>query len=447
MRPPLDWTERGRELGASLSACHAVVVVGADPIATAEAALGIARRQAEERRVAVVDLLGDAPPLQSLVHSDDAHGIVDSFVFGVSLNKIAYPVEGAPNLFVMPSGSAPIDYEELLPNPRWGRLSGGFREVGALLVIVAPFDVPKLIDLVDHTDGLVIIGDSAPADVPVAQALAWLRPRRATAEEPAEAPLAKVASARPVRSRRWSIAGGAGIALSLLFVFLLWWFARRPFAGEKPVQHVSEAKPSAPAAAAILSETTQTFGASAPDTVRRDTATTPTDLFPVLTVANPGDSAKAAAWSVRLEQTNTPAAAIMDLRGRFEAVPVGTYGFEDLRTRFILLVAGAYDTRAGAESLLVQLRARGTLAPDNGSVIALPFAFMVQQDVPLAAVQQRLKLFAAAGRPVYALRQPTGAWHVYFGAYASPQHAALALPAVREAGLTPMLVYRIGRVN
>jgi len=54
--------------------------------------------------------------------------------------------------------------------------------------------------------------------------------------------------------------------------------------------------------------------------------------------------------------------------------------------------------------------------------------------------------FAARGQPVYALRQPNGAAHLYFGAYESPQQAALAVPTVREAGLTPTLVYRIGRV-
>ena len=87
-----DWAERGRELGATLDACHAIVVAGADPVATAEVALGIARVQAAHRRVAVADLIGEAPPLQSLVTGDDPHGIVDSFLFGVSLNRVAHAV-------------------------------------------------------------------------------------------------------------------------------------------------------------------------------------------------------------------------------------------------------------------------------------------------------------------------------------------------------------------
>ena len=440
-----DWAGRGRDVGAVLDACHAVVVAGADPISTAEVALGIAWKQSERRRVAVADLFGDAPPLLDMVRPEDTHGIVDSFVFGISLNKVAYPVADNPNLFIMPSGSAPLEHEELLPNPRWRRLSGGFREVGALLVLVAPFDAPRLRDLVDTTDGLVIVGDSAPADVPVAQALAWLRPRRATATAPREAPLAVVTSSREESSRpRWLNVVGV-VVVTLAMASLLFWFARRPFAGERPVRAVSKPVPTAPATAAILHDSMAgRNGPFASDSVRRDNAAGP-DSFPVLAVTNPADSAKSAAWSVRLEQTNTPSAAILDRRGRFETVPAGTSGF-DLRTRFILLVAGAYPTRAGAESLLVQLREHRILAPDNGSVISLPYAFLVQQDVPMADVPQRLSRFAARGKPVYALRQPNGAAHLYFGAYESPQHAALAMPSVREAGLTPTLVYRIGRV-
>ena len=178
---------------------------------------------------------------------------------------------------------------------------------------------------------------------------------------------------------------------------------------------------------------------------RADSAASRVDSFPVLPAANRADSARASAWAVRLEQTNTKSGAILDLRGRFETVPAGTYGF-DLRTRFFLLVAGAFPSRAGAESLLVQLRNQRVLAQGIGSVTSLPFAFMVQADVPVADVPARLARFAARGQPVYALRQAGGVANLYFGAYESAQQAALAVPTAREAGLTPTLVYRIGRV-
>jgi hypothetical protein len=169
------------------------------------------------------------------------------------------------------------------------------------------------------------------------------------------------------------------------------------------------------------------------------------DSFPVLAPSNPQDSATASAFSVVLENTNGLAGAILDLRGRYASVPAGSYAL-DARTRYYQLTAGAFQTRAGAESLLVELRGRRVLAPGFGTVAALPFAFMAQADVPATEVPARLARAAARAQPVYALRQPNGTAHLYFGAYDSPQQASLAVPAVRKAGLAPVLVYRIGRV-
>jgi hypothetical protein len=454
--PPLDWTERGRDLGATLNEYHAVVVLGSDPVATAEVALGLARVQAMHRRVAVGDLFGEAPPLQALVDEEDAHGIVDSFLFGVSLNRIARQVPDSGELFVMPSGTAPIDPEELFAHPRWKRLAAGFREVGALLVLVAPAEAAHLRDLVDSTDGAIIVGDTVPADIPVAQSLAWLRSKRSGPTALAgPAPLAQVQAQAPrpmpPRDRSRIAAGVAGLLLTLALVGVGIWFAQRPFAKDHAPQKAA-VTPENTAAATAGTLTADSLAKARADSARADSIAQaggfggpPADSFPILSATNAADSARASAWAVRLEQTNTKSGAILDLRGRFETVPAGTYGY-DLRTRFYLLVAGAYPTRPGAESLLVQLRNRKVLAQGIGSVTSLPFAFMVQPDVPAADVASRLARFAARGQPVYALRQTNGTANLYFGAYESAQQAALAVPTVREAGLTPTLVYRIGRV-
>ena len=442
-----DWTARGHDLSPTLDRCFAVVVVGSDSMATAEVALGIGRAQAVRRRVAVVDLFGDAPPLRALLTSDDPHGIVDSFEFGVSLNRIAQEVPGAGALFVIPTGTLPVDYPTMLANARWRRLAGGFREVGALLILVAPADAESLAELVLATDGAVVVGDTVPADVPVAQTLAWLRVARrsSVASTPNEAPLAVVEAARerPRTSNRL-LAAGAGLLLTAGLLAAGVWFANRPFASA-PVKRAS-AKPEtsplqrqlAPPAVTPVDSTRDTASGMA-------IAPLSPDSFPLLAPANVADSAKASSWGVILEPTRTKSGAILDLRTRFETVPVGTYGI-DVRTRSFLLVSGAYPLRTSAESLLVDLRNHRILAPGIGSVTSLPFAFLVQQDVPEADVPARLKRFAGSAHPVYALRQTNGAANLYFGAYESAQQAALAVPAVREAGLTPTLVYRIGRV-
>jgi hypothetical protein len=395
------------------------------------------------------------------VEQQDPHGVVDSFVYGVSINRIAYPVGDSGELFVMPSGTSPIDYDELFPNPRWGRLAAGFREVGALLVLAVPADAPHLLQLVDATDGAVIVGDQAPADLSVAQAIGWLRVRRPTPPTVGR-PIARAPQAPeevdvpPPRSarRRW-LAGIAGVALTAVLGGAAFWFARRPFASEvKPRRGLDAASPAAAVATggALATDSAMHVEEARRDSIARDSAAraanlaVSTDSFPVLPIANPADSVAAAGYAVVLENTNGLAGAILDLRGRYASVPAGSYAL-DPRTRYYQLVAGAYQTRAGADSLLARLRTRKILAPTFGSVTALPLAFLVEADVPANQVQARLTRAAARAQPVYALRQENGVSHLYYGAYESAQQAALAVPAVRRAGLTPTLVYRIGRVD
>jgi hypothetical protein len=456
----MDWLAEGRELGLTLDQHHAIVVVGADPVATALVALGIGRAQASRRRVAVGDLIGDAPPLQELVPADDVHGLVDSFMYGVSLNRVAYPVAGERELFVMPSGTSPIDYDELFPNPRWRRLAAGFREVGALLVLAAPAHATHLRHLVDATDGAVLVGDEVPASVSVAQSLAWIRERKSapiTVAGPAAAVEPETLPAQPVaelaRRTPWP-AWAAGIVLTLSLLGAGVWFWQRPFASHRPERRGLAG--SSPAAAVVTGGTLATDSAvrvqeAQHQAALRDSAARAANLavaedsFPVFTPVNAADSANASAYAVLLENTNGLAGAILQLSQKFATLPATSYGLS-LRSRLFELVAGAYPTRAGAESLLVDLRARRVLAPTVGNVTMLPYAFLVQAGVPAAEVPTRLQRAAARAQPVYALRQPDGAANLYFGAYESPQQAALAVPAVRKAGITPKLVYRIGRV-
>jgi len=169
------------------------------------------------------------------------------------------------------------------------------------------------------------------------------------------------------------------------------------------------------------------------------------DSFPVFAPANPADSAGAAAYAVLLSKYNTKSGAILDLNGRFARLPAATYGIES-PSRFYQNLAGAFVTRAGAESLLTQLRVRRTLALGFGSVDNFPFAFLVDSGVPAREAAPRLARYAARGLPVYGLRQPNGSVRLYYGAFTNPEQAALAVPGVRDAGIRPLLVYRIGRV-
>ncbi|HVX40589.1 MAG TPA: hypothetical protein VHB25_13545, partial [Gemmatimonadaceae bacterium] len=185
-RRGFDWEAAGRELGATLDAVNALVVIGIDPVATGRVAIGIGRAQAPTRRVAVGDLFAESPPIQELVTSDDPHGLVDSFLYGVSLSRIAYEVPDAGQLYVMPSGTEPPSYDEILPNPRWHRLAAGFREVGALLVLATPANAERIEQLVEATDGAILVGEAGPRKLPVARVIGTVREPRPEAE-PTEA--------------------------------------------------------------------------------------------------------------------------------------------------------------------------------------------------------------------------------------------------------------------
>lgn len=454
----MNWQQEGREIGVTLDTCHAVVVVGTDVVATADVALGIAREQAQHRRVAVADMFGDAPPLMALVVTDDPHGLVDSFLFGVSLNRIAYQVPDAGELFVMPSGTGPLDYEELFVHPRWKKLASGFREVGALLVIAAPAGAAHVRELVEMMDGAVLVGDEVPPDLPVAQSLAWVRPRRnasmamAGTLPPAQSVPAGVMPSAPAR-----VAGGrritgpvAGLVLAGLLLAATLWSFSRPFASTRRARRGVAA--TSPAAAAVTggalvadSQARAQREASERDSAARMSSAPPNDSFPVLTPANAADSLRAARFALQLEKTSTKAGAILDLGRSYRTVPAGTFSVEP-RSRFFLVVAGAYATRAGADSLLSELVRTKRVPLGAVAVVTAPYAFLVEADVAEENTKARIARFVALGLPVYALRQANGAANLYFGAFDSPQQASYAVPWIRQAKLSPTLVYRIGRV-
>jgi len=450
----MDWTEEGRRIGVTLDAFHAVIVVGVDPVATAETALGIARVQAIHRRVAVGDLLGEAPPLQSLVAGENPHGLVDSFLYGVSLTRIAQQVPDAGELFVMPTGTSPPDYDEIFPNTRWRRLIAGFREVGALLIICAPADAPHVHDLVDVSDGVVIVGDVVPPEVSVAQSLAWIRPRRAAPSHaaepvaaegvPAVSPTAPAAAAGGGGRPKWLIPA----ALAAVLAIILFWGVGK-ISERRAIERA--AADSAARALAERVRVTDSIARERRDSIVADSVSraeaggAAVDSFPVYSPANPQDAASAAGYAVLLSRYNAKSSAILELNSRFARLPAATYGMES-PSRFYQTLAGAFVTRAGADSLLAQLRARRTLGQGFGSVDNFPLAFLVDSGVPAREATPRIARYTARGLPVYGLRQPNGVVRLYYGAYTNPEQAALAVPALRDAGIRPLLVYRIGRV-
>ncbi len=409
------WEAAGRQIAPMLGSYSAAVITGADSLAAAHVAIGIGLAEAEHRRIAIGDLVGEIEPIQALVTTEDPHGISDSFTFGVSLNKIAQPIDTTGNLFIMPSGTGSVADPEIYRNSRWQRLANGFREVGALLLLVAPADAPGLKELIDQLDGVVLVGATPLDFAPYINVLARVpNPLREMDRKPVKKPLSI-----------WKIA-----ALLLLLVALVGagLYFRSANNAEK-----TAAKPA--------------FRKPAPVVVAPPAV--PADSIAVGAPANPADSASASAYAVEAgvwnskDDANEALARFRDLlpAGTISPVPVGPK-----REQYFKIVVGAYPTRNEADAELDMLRHKKvTPTPELGIVVRTPYALLIDSAVAGRPSELVRKYPEARKWGSYVLAQPDGALKLYAGAFERPEDAAALMQTLRDAKLSPTLVYRTGR--
>ena len=433
-RRPFDWEAAGEELGDTLSSYHMVIVAGLDSMTTGQVAVGIARAQSLGRRVAVGDLFAESPPIRELIQTDDPHGIVDSFLYGVSLSRIAYPVPGAGQLFAMQSGTEPPVYDEILANPRWHRLCGGFREADALLVLAVPANAPRLEDLVAASDGAVLVGDVAPPGIPYSRVISNVRePSRYTLTSTPVVPEPPA----PVAPSPWRrLTSVPGIILTVVLAVVALWLATRPLAGSRRI--IGAKRDSAQAITSVIAATPD----SSTTTDTTPAAQTPTVIPKVM---NAADSAQASVYAVELMAANTQAGAILKLQRDGKKLPAATFAPVVIQgARWFKVVSGAFANRTDAESLLVDLRRQKVLEAGRGTVVQVPFAFLIDS-VTASAVPGMIATYVERGEPVYALRQPDGTAWLLAGAFENREQASGYAESLRASGITPVLVYRKGR--
>ena len=424
---PIAWEDAGRQIAPLLGSYYAVIITSSDPIAAAHVALGIALAEAKHKRVVVGDLIGDVPPLRSLVKDEDPHGISDSFLYGLSLNKIGYEVEGTANLFIMPSGTDPTIGEEIFRSTRWKKLVSGFAETGALLVLVARSDAPGLADLADQLDGVVLVRD---AELPAAPAALVL------ARVPAPTPTLKIplhlisARAADWKKHRWlyPAAGAAGLILIAALGGALM-LVRAARSSRVPARVAGPPVP-----------------APTPPPPRP-----PPETLYIAPPANVNDSASASAFTVELLVANTAEGANLFVRKNGAALPaaaVSPVAIDPERSTWYKVTAGAYTRRYQADSLLRALRQSNVLTDSAGSVTRAPLALLVDsvatQGGIVDAVRIAVEKYTARGLQVYALMQNDGGARIFAGAFGSADQSAGLIRALRGAGLKPVLVYRTG---
>jgi hypothetical protein len=424
---PIAWEDAGRQIAPLLGSYSAVIITSSDPIAAAHVALGIALAEAKHKRVVVGDLIGDVPPLRSLVKDEDPHGISDSFLYGLSLNKIGYEVEGTANLYIMPSGTDPTIGEEIFRSARWKKLVSGFAETGALLVLVARSDAPGLAELADQVDGVVLVRD---AELPAAPAALVL------ARVPAPTPTLKIplhrisARAADWKKHRWlyPAAGAAGLILIAALGGALM-LVRAARSSRVPARVAGPPVP-----------------APTPPPPRP-----PPETLYIAPPANVNDSASASAFTVELLVANTAEGANLFVRKNGAALPaaaVSPVAIDPERSTWYKVTAGAYTRRYQADSLLRALRQSNVLTDSAGSVTRAPLALLVDsvatQGGIVDAVRTAVEKYTARGLQVYALIQNDGGARIFAGAFGSADQSAGLIRALRGAGLKPVLVYRTG---
>jgi septal ring-binding cell division protein DamX len=464
------WEEQGRRVAWALDDAAAAAIVSSDSEAGASVAVGIGRVQARRRRVAVIDLVGDLPALLRLLPHDVEYGLLDHVLYGVSLEKVAHPVDPAKNLFIVPSGVGPVPLDELAAHDAWQRLTLGFREVGALVLAVVPGGSADLLPLLDTTDGAVVVGsDVALAPERVITIVDSPRPRsdggverEHAARPPLEpAPAAASGNGTPAR-RRLSLAAvvpqrPAAIAPRLLDLgrTLLRQLLRDP--RRRRVAAWSGGIAAALGAVAVAVAATrdpavpEPTGAVASAQAAGTTVPAAGSLgseAPVLAVKSVVDSARAAHYTIALTSFTSQGGADQRLRreeGRGAWAATYTPVILGESAHWYRVTIGAYGDSMRADSALRSLRSRNVLALTEGYVQRSPFALLVRSGVPRDSVAALVQGWRAQELPVYALLQDDGTTRLYAGAFEAPEQAGWLLSMFKAAGEAPKVVYRIGR--
>ena len=432
--PPEVWVEEGRRVAAGLDDVAAAVVTGRDPDAAAAVALGIARAVPRERRVAVADLVGQ---LRLLTPLDDQAGLLECLRDGEPVSAIGEPLPTAPNVYVLPSGRGPIAERWVFESARWERLVAGFREVDALLLLVAPAHAPGLEALIRRVDGVVAV------DLPPVEVRAW--PLLATVDHPepelpviaprATAPTETselVAGAQPYGGRRAGRRIGRWILLAALLL------AGGLYAAQRVGWDLGSA--AAPRDAAVPEH-------------EPSPAAAPSDA-PLVEVSlgapvNPSDSAIALRFAVELVAANTLASANSSLSSLEVPAPAATVVPVPIGSSvrpWFHAVVGAWPDRASADVWLTARRTAGTLRPSAGRVVEVPLALVLEDSLGREDVAAAVAQWNARGVQAYGLWQSGGWVRLYAGAFESAGQALWLASVVEEAGVMPRLAYRTGRM-
>jgi cell division septation protein DedD len=391
------------------------------------------------RRVCLVDLFLGNPMYDASRGAPAGEGIVDAFLYGVSMQRVAVEQDVAGLFFIAPG--APVSYpDEVWGNARWRRLQRGFASEGALLALLVPAAAahhlpPKpehvvlLANALSETPNVVL--EWAKEGIPVSRVLSErdLPPEpdepvatrapeeRTEPEAPASAPVTK---ARPTPRPRWNRtrapAGGWAIALVIGAI------AVAAVAAFEILRTTHDLQPGVAATGRGTSPPPSMSGPSAGDS-----------LFYTIQIATYTSAALATEQATTLEAAGWTATVAPVRLGR-----QGTWH---------RLMVGALRNPAEAQRALEQLWSENLLDRSSGTVLHTPFAIELAKEASRGAAEAQREGVRTRGFVGYIVRAADGSYRVLVGAFETAEQAERADSILNAADINGTIVRRTGFVR
>jgi hypothetical protein len=401
---------------------------------------------ADGRRVVLADMHLENPVLHDLLHVENSEGVVDIFLYGASIARSARPVEGR-GFYLITAGTYEVDVESIYRHPRWAKLTTGFRDANASLVLFAPVGTVDLEAIAAWLGQIVLLGAPPSGVLPgdleggpptISRMLVppgYELPERemtgggvsaAGEEQDVELSLPPSPRRTTERTRR-----GVTVAITILVLIALLAAAGFALARYRP-DLVPWLAPGGGAGDAGASTTRSTTGPAA----RRAGETVP---FAVLVKSYA--SLSAAQQQVEVEQR------------RFSDTPFYISPEDDSGILYYKVYAGLLRDTASAERLRERLLQAGSVDADD-TLGALSLIHRAHLSFDLGEFATRDSAVAARDSlstreiPTYAVPMPyedgIRRWQLYGGAYRDSATADAMRRRLTGAGIDPRLVLRVG---
>ena len=398
----------------------------------------IARATArDESRVVLVDLSLDRPVLDDGAERIGEEGIVDAFLYDVSLNHVAQQQE-LPGLHYIGVGTPTHQPEAVWSHARWERLAKGFANEGALLLLFMPPSAMPFMVL--KPDGMIVLDQhrSRAANPMLPVNPHWLDqvPILTSLVEPAPdgEPVPKVVSSRgpapdtspvageetgaqdeervaPFRHRPWKTSTprvGVGAVVIVVLAIIAVFRLSGNTAGEPSVGASADPIPSEAAAVGAGREADS--------------------LFYSVQVAAFDTWDRAMEYASILEREPL-AAAVTPIRvgGRI----------------WYRVILGALATAQSADTVLKAFWRDGLVEVGQGTILRTPQAFDLGSRHSVDLAREETQRLRDGGIPAYSV-VTAGAARILVGAFETPDQSGVAESLLNAAGLPATLIPRTG---